>query len=101
MRNVSDAEKVSKVIFGVHDRGVRNIDHKFTVALMTERDVANLLSLSLATLRRWRLKGTGPAWLKIGATVRYRTSDVSDFLNGCVCPRCGIQEGTALGEANR
>ena len=48
--------------------------------LLNERDVARLTSLSVATVRRWRLLGQGPRYIKIGAAVRYRQSDVAAWL---------------------
>jgi hypothetical protein len=41
------------------------------------------LGLSVATLRAWRLKGCGPAYLKFGRAVRYRVSDVEAFIEAC------------------
>ena len=48
--------------------------------LLTERDVARSLALSVATVRRWRLLRQGPKYLKIGAAVRYRAEDVSAWV---------------------
>jgi len=49
-------------------------------SLVTEHDVAEMLNVSVGTVRRWRLFDRGPRFLKIGASVRYRPEDVSDFL---------------------
>jgi len=43
---------------------------------MTEKEVAKLLNVSLACLRRWRLEGRGPKFRKFGSLVRYRGEDV-------------------------
>jgi predicted DNA-binding transcriptional regulator AlpA len=48
--------------------------------LLTEHEVANLLALSIKTLRNWRLSGSGPCHLKVGRLVRYRLSDVRAWL---------------------
>lgn len=48
--------------------------------LLTERDVAKLTALSLATIRRRRLLGQQPKFLKIGASVRYQISTVMAWL---------------------
>src|SRR5690349_4652969 len=40
--------------------------------LLTENDVSKRLNVSVASLRRWRLEGRGPAFLKVGCLVRYR-----------------------------
>ena len=52
-----------------------------TEALLKERDVAARLNVSRATLRRWRMFGTGPAWCKLnGASVRYRERNLDEFV---------------------
>jgi predicted DNA-binding transcriptional regulator AlpA len=48
--------------------------------LLNDHDVAALVSVSVATVRRWRQLGTGPLYLKIGALVRYRPQDIHDWL---------------------
>ena len=52
--------------------------------LLTERDVSRITSLSIATVRRWRLFGQGPRYLKTSpgrrGAVRYRPEWVSEFL---------------------
>ncbi len=49
--------------------------------LMTERQVATILSVSMACLRKWRLEKRGPGWVKIeGRLVRYRESDIASWL---------------------
>jgi predicted DNA-binding transcriptional regulator AlpA len=50
--------------------------------LLTERDVARVTGLSVASVRRWRLLGIGPKYIKIGAAVRYRSEDISAWLEG-------------------
>ena len=40
--------------------------------LLTEHEVAKLLKVSVATMRRRRLFRQPPEYLKIGASVRYR-----------------------------
>jgi len=48
--------------------------------LATESEVAKYLLVSVAALRRWRLEGRGPQYLKIGSLVRYKWSDVDAWL---------------------
>jgi predicted DNA-binding transcriptional regulator AlpA len=50
-------------------------------ALLTERDVARITGLSVASVRRWRLLRQGPRYLKIGSSVRYRPEDLSAWLD--------------------
>ena len=48
--------------------------------LLNEHDVARLTGLSVASVRRWRLLRQGPKFLKIGAAVRYRKTDLAIWL---------------------
>jgi predicted DNA-binding transcriptional regulator AlpA len=50
------------------------------IVLLNEFAVAEMLRLSVATIRRWRLLRQGPKYIKIGAAVRYRPEDVSAWL---------------------
>jgi predicted DNA-binding transcriptional regulator AlpA len=51
-----------------------------TTRALTEREVADMLGLSVATLRAWRHRGKGPRFLRLGRAVRYLLSDVADFV---------------------
>jgi predicted DNA-binding transcriptional regulator AlpA len=48
--------------------------------LLTEHEVARLLKVSVATIRRRRLLKQPPTWIKIGASVRYTPESISAFL---------------------
>jgi predicted DNA-binding transcriptional regulator AlpA len=48
--------------------------------LLSERDVAHITGLSLASVRRWRLVGQGPRYLKLGRAVRYQREDLAAWL---------------------
>jgi excisionase family DNA binding protein len=49
--------------------------------LVTETEVAKRLNVSLAWVRRWRLERRGPAFMKVGALVRYRPGDLDAWLS--------------------
>lgn len=51
------------------------------IPLLNEREVAQMLSVSVATVRRWRLLRQGPRFLKVSASVRYRPEDVDGWLD--------------------
>lgn len=51
-----------------------------TTALWTAHDVAAYLSVPTSTLDYWRLKDLGPQFLRVGRHVRYRPSDVENWL---------------------
>ena len=52
-------------------------------AVLTERQVADYLDMSVASLRRWRLFRTGPKFVKIGTAVRYKRGDIEMWLDSC------------------
>ena len=54
--------------------------HNAIETLLNEHDVARITSLSVASVRRWRLLRQGPKYLKIGTAVRYKPEDVSAWL---------------------
>lgn len=49
-------------------------------ALLTEHEVAQLLKVSVATMRRRRLFRQPPEYLKIGASVRYRRAAIQRLI---------------------
>lgn len=51
-----------------------------TTRALTEREVAEQLGLSVATLRAWRHRGKGPRFLRLGRSVRYLPLDVEEFV---------------------
>jgi len=48
--------------------------------LMTEHQVAAACAVSVASVRRWRVLGAGPRYLKIGCSVRYKLEDVRSWI---------------------
>lgn len=44
---------------------------------------AERLGITPETLRNWRWRGDGPPFLKLGRAVRYRLSELSDWLDDC------------------
>jgi predicted DNA-binding transcriptional regulator AlpA len=52
-----------------------------TDKLLTERELADWLKISIPTLRRWRMEGIGPEFIKCGPSlVRYQHSTVQQWL---------------------
>lgn len=49
--------------------------------LLTTEQLAELLGLRTNTIEGWRLKGQGPRFCKLGRSIRYRRSDVEDWIN--------------------
>jgi hypothetical protein len=48
--------------------------------LLNEQQAAQVLGCSVAALRRWRLLGYGPAFVKLGRLVRYSETDLAAFV---------------------
>jgi hypothetical protein len=48
--------------------------------LLTEQQLADELHKSPATLARWRRRGSGPRWLRVGKSPMYRWGDVQAWL---------------------
>jgi len=52
--------------------------------LLTEEQVAEQLSITTNTLRKWRWLGKGPAFIKMGAAVRYEADTLATFIKSNV-----------------
>ncbi|WP_062114028.1 helix-turn-helix transcriptional regulator [Aureimonas sp. AU40] len=48
--------------------------------LLTTQEAAERLRLSVPTLARWRVQGSGPVYIKRGARVFYRPTDLDNFI---------------------
>jgi predicted DNA-binding transcriptional regulator AlpA len=48
--------------------------------LLDTKALAEYLQVATSTLRQYRLDGKGPAYIKIGHLVRYRKSDIEEWL---------------------
>ncbi len=49
--------------------------------LVDENGAANQLLVSPSTLQKWRVKGQGPRFVRVGRQVRYDLEDLKDFAN--------------------
>jgi predicted DNA-binding transcriptional regulator AlpA len=71
---------------------------------LPEREVAELLGLSVATLRAWRHRGKGPRFLRLGRSVRYLPADVADFVRASAVDTTSVSSSdgeSELGELPR
>jgi predicted DNA-binding transcriptional regulator AlpA len=48
--------------------------------LLNQRQAAHILRLSVRTLERHRVAGTGPRFVRLGRLVRYREADLADWV---------------------
>lgn len=67
--------------------------------LLTEKDVAKKLNVSLACLRRWRLEKRGPQFVKIGQLVRYRPDELENWLRSLPIGGMAEQRKSTASEA--
>jgi excisionase family DNA binding protein len=54
--------------------------------LLTMDEVSAMLGIPVASLRFWRVRGTGPASIKVGRHVRYRQADIDAWLEQNTTP---------------
>ena len=48
--------------------------------LLTEKQLAQRINISLPSIRRWRSSRTGPRFLRLGSSVRYDPRDLAVWL---------------------
>lgn len=48
--------------------------------MLTEHQVADMVCQSVRTIQKWRVTGYGPAFFKIGRSVRYRRREVGQWI---------------------
>jgi hypothetical protein len=48
---------------------------------LNEKQVSEIYGWPLPTLRNWRFLGRGPAYCKVGKSVRYNLTDLEDFMH--------------------
>lgn len=53
------------------------------LVLLTEKEYGTLIGRTYSAVRADRLKGCGCPFVKIGAHVRYRLSDVQSYIESC------------------
>lgn len=52
--------------------------------LFNEKEVAEMLTVSVHTIRDWRMtRGRGPKWIKVGRLVRYEEVEIKRYLERC------------------
>jgi hypothetical protein len=58
-----------------------------SLRMLNEQQAAETLGISVALIRRHRLKRIGCPYVKIGRRVVYRLQDVEDFIASCTVGR--------------
>lgn len=50
-------------------------------AAIRETEAARILGCTVACLRAWRQRKRGPAFIRVGRLVRYRPSELAEFMD--------------------
>src|SRR5207248_11216098 len=64
--------------------------------VLRNRAAADYLGVSESTLPKWRMRGDGPAYRKLGRVVVYDLADLDAFLDFCRCQSTSELEGRRL-----
>jgi hypothetical protein len=54
---------------------------EITLRMLNEKQTAQMLSVSVAALRRWRRENRGPAYTRCERCIRYDIRSIEKFLN--------------------
>jgi hypothetical protein len=54
--------------------------HEWSDELLTTRDVSRWLQVAEITVRKWRLSGRGPLFVRCGTSIRYRPDDLNNWV---------------------
>lgn len=55
------------------------------LVFLKEKEFCDITGQKLSTARSNRIKGTGCNFYKIGGSVRYKLSEVIEYIEGCKC----------------
>jgi excisionase family DNA binding protein len=55
-------------------------DEDDDLRLLTSEQVSELLQVNANTLVQWRYRGKGPSFVKVGRLVRYRNSEIMEWI---------------------
>lgn len=56
------------------------VKDRTTVRLLSVEEVAELLQVPVATIYRWRFRGSGPAGIRVGRYLRFDPKDLAAWL---------------------
>ena len=62
--------------YAIHDVQMKRLDE-----LLSPQDLASYLDVPLTTVYGWRHRGLGPAGFRVGRHVRYRRTDVEEWIS--------------------
>ena len=67
---------------------------------LTRKRLSELIDVSERTFERWRVEGTGPAFVKAGRKVLYRANDVEAWLLATRRQSTSSSSGNSLSDKN-
>jgi predicted DNA-binding transcriptional regulator AlpA len=70
-------------------------------AFLNELQVSEKLQISVASLRRWRVLGQGPEYVKVGPLVRYRPEAIEQWVEELPTGGTGRKRGPAPSSRRR
>lgn len=59
---------------------MQTTNHPRPTTVLTVQQAAEYLGLAVSTLNKWRCLGGGPVFMKMGRAVRYRITDLDQFM---------------------
>ena len=71
------------------------------MTLLTETEAAEVLRISLPSLRRWRKLGTGPRFSRMTHLIRYQPSAIREFVEQRTVSRPHGEDSDATSEARQ
>ncbi len=60
----------------------RHVEVSTLAKFLNENQLAEMLSMSVKTLRKWRLFGQGPPFHRFQSSVRYSATEVQEWIDG-------------------
>lgn len=64
----------------------RGVQLRERLGLITQEEFADMLDITVETIREWRRLGQGPDFVKTGKGVMYRDTDILEWLKLNVVP---------------
>jgi predicted DNA-binding transcriptional regulator AlpA len=68
--------------------------------LLSQKQAARIVGLSVRTLERHRLAGTGPRYARLGRLIRYQESDLAEWVRNSLRTSTSQPGAPAAGRAN-
>lgn len=75
-KDVDRAGRLAKLAADISGGIIKMIDE----TILTTEQAAEMLGMSERTLENWRWKREGPSYIKLGRSIRYRKTDVENWI---------------------